>query len=65
MPPHNNTPNLQNDKYWLQMDELFELAEKKNLLTAINRSDTEKFYQFTTMLRVANTLSKIKVLEKK
>ncbi len=65
MSPNNNTPNPHDNKYWLQMAKLFELAEKKNLLTSINRSDTEKFYQFTTMLRVANTLSKVKILEKK
>jgi hypothetical protein len=47
------------------MDELFALAEKKNLLEAINRSDTEKFYAFTSMLRVANTLNKVKLLQKK
>lgn len=65
MSPNNNTHNPQDNTYWLQMAKLFELAEKKNLLTSINRSDTEKFYQFTTMLRVANTLSKVKILEKK
>jgi hypothetical protein len=61
----NNTPNSHTDAYWLQMDRLYALAEEKNLIAAIKKTDTEKFYAFTSMLRVANTLNKIKVLQKK
>jgi hypothetical protein len=55
----------QTDAYWLQMDRLYAEAEEKNLIAAIKKTDTEKFYTFTSMLRVANTLNKIKVLQKK
>ena len=62
---NNNTTNLYTDEYWLQMDKLFALAEEKNLIEAIKKTDTEKFYAFTFMLRVTNTLNEIKVLQKK
>ena len=62
---NNNTTDLHNDAYWLQMDKLYALAEEKNLIEAVKKTDTEKFYAFTSMLRVANTLNKIKVLQKK
>ncbi len=65
MPSNNDKSNLHDDAYWLQMDKLFALAEKKNLLEAIKKTDTEKFYAFTSMLRVTNTLNKIKVFQKK
>lgn len=65
MPSINDTTNLHTNEYWLQMDKLFVLAEEKNLLEAIKKTDTEKFYAFTSMLRVTNTLNKIKVLQKK
>lgn len=65
MSANNNKSNLHNDAYWLQMDELFALAEKKNLIEAINKSDTEKFYRFTSMMCISNTLSKVKIIEKK
>ena len=65
MSANNVTPGLHTDAYWLQMDKLYALAEEKNLIKAINRSDTEKFYAFTCMLRVTNTLNKVKLLQKK
>jgi hypothetical protein len=65
MSSHNDKSNLHTDAYWLQMDELFALAEKKNLTAAIKKTDTEKFYAFTSMMRMANTLAKAKVLKKK
>lgn len=65
MPLINNKSNCHNEAYWLQMDELFALAEKKNLIIAVNKSDTEKFHQFTSMMRVTNTLNKAIILKKK
>lgn len=65
MPSNNDKSNLHDDAYWLQMDELFALAEQKRIIEAIKKTDTEKFYAFTSMLRVTNTLNKIKVFQKK
>ena len=65
MSENNITPNIHTDAYWLLIDKLYAAAEEKNLKTAIKRTDTEKFYAFMSMLRVANTLNKIRVLEKK
>ncbi len=65
MSANKDTPGLHTDAYWLQMDKLYAKAEEKNLIAAIKKTDTEKFYAFTSMLRVANTLNKIKVLQKK
>jgi hypothetical protein len=65
MSANNNTPDLHTDAYWLQMDKLYALAEEKNLKAAIKKTDTEKFYAFTSMLRVTNTLNKIKTAQKK
>jgi len=65
MSANNNTPNLHTDAYWLHIDKLYAQAEEQNLKKAIQRTDTEKFYAFTSMLRVANTINKIKVLQKK
>ena len=65
MSSNNDTPHLHTDEYWRQMDKLFAFAEEKNLMAAIKKTDTEKFYAFTSMLRVSNTLNKIKLLQKK
>ena len=65
MTSNNDKSNLHDDAYWLQMDELFALAEQKRIIEAIKKTDTEKFYAFTSMLRVTNTLNKIKVFQKK
>ncbi len=65
MSANNDTPHLHDDTYWLKMDKLYALAEEKNLIAAIKKTDTEKFYAFTSMLRVANTLNKLKLLQKK
>ena len=65
MSSNNDTPHLHTDEYWRQMDKLFAFAEEKNLMAAIKKTDTEKFYAFTSMLRVTNTLNKLKVLQKK
>jgi hypothetical protein len=65
MPVNHDKMKSHTDAYWLQMDKLHALAEEKNLIAAIKKTDTEKFYAFTSMMRVANTLNKIKVLPKK
>ena len=39
-----------------------EIARRKE---AISRSDTEKFFHFTRMLRISNTLKKAKTIHKK
>ena len=39
-----------------------EVARRKE---AILRSDTEKFFQFTRMMRINNTLKKAKIIHKK
>ena len=57
--------SIYSDAYWKEVDKLFALAEKKNLLEAINKSDTEKFYLFTRMLRITNTLKKARTSLKK
>ena len=57
--------SIHSDAYWKEVDKLFALAEKKNLLEAINKSDTEKFYLFTRMLRITNTLKKARTSLKK
>lgn len=49
----------ENEEYWKKMDELYATADKKNLMVAINRTDTEKFHLFTRMLRLNNTLKKM------
>ncbi len=61
----NNIPKINSDKYWKQMDSLFAEAEKKNLIESIKKSDTEKFYDFTAMMRFTNTLRRLKVQKKK
>ena len=61
----NNIPKINSDEYWKQMDHLFAAAEQKNLIESIKKSDTEKFYDFTAMMRITNTLKRVKVLEKK
>lgn len=65
MASNTDKSNLHTDEYWLQMDKLFALAEEKNLIAAIKKTDTEKFYEFTSMMRVTNTLDKLKVRVKK
>ena len=47
------------------MDNLFAGDEKKKLIESIKKSDTEKFYNFTAMMRITNTLKRVKVQEKK
>jgi hypothetical protein len=49
----------QND-YWQKVDELAALKECQNIIEAINRTDTEKIFLFTKMLRLHNTLQKVK-----
>lgn len=56
-----NKNNITLNKYWQKADEQFALAEKKNIVEAISKSDTEKFYQFTRMMRITNTLKKAKI----
>jgi hypothetical protein len=64
MASFDNKLNPHNAAHWQQMDELFAADEKKKLLEAIIKSDTEKFYAFTSMLRLTNTLNKITVQKK-
>jgi hypothetical protein len=47
--------------YWQKVDELSALKEKQRIIEAISKTDTEKFFLFTKMLRLHNTLQKIKV----
>jgi hypothetical protein len=47
------------------MDAHFEIAERKNIVAAITKSDTEKFYEFTRMMRITNTLKKAKIIVNK
>ena len=61
----NNIPKINSDEYWKQMDNLFAEDEKKKLIESIKKSDTEKFYNFTAMMRITNTLKRVKVQEKK
>jgi hypothetical protein len=56
-----NKNNITLNKYWQKADEQFALAERKNIVEAISKSDTEKFYQFTRMMRITNTLKKAKI----
>ena len=57
--------DINNAEYWNQVDQLFTEAEKKNLIESIKKSDTEKFYDFTAMMRVTNTLNRVKLSGKK
>lgn len=59
MDDNTNKKTIQDDLYWQKMDELYASADKKNLIIAISRTDTEKFHLFTTMLRINNTLKKM------
>jgi hypothetical protein len=65
MPSENKNIIASSDEYWKKMDEHFAIAEKKNIMAAISKSDTEKFYEFTRMMRITNTLKKAKILVKK
>jgi hypothetical protein len=56
-----NKNNIGSNEYWQKADEQFALAERKNIVEAISKSDTEKFYQFTRMMRITNTLKKAKI----
>ena len=47
--------------YWKKVDELAALKEKQRILESVSKSDTEKFFLFTKMLRLHNTFQKIKV----
>lgn len=64
MSENNNKQTQGADDYWADMDKSFASAEKKKLLTAVKRSDTEKFYLFTAMLRLNNTLRRVKIQAK-
>jgi hypothetical protein len=46
--------------YWQKVDELAALKERQNIIEAITKTDTERFFLFTKMLRLHNTLQKIK-----
>jgi len=61
----NDIQKINSDEYWRQMDKLFAEAEKKNLIESIKKTDTEKFYNFTAMMRITNTLKGLKILENK
>ncbi len=47
------------------IDALYLTEEIKRRKEAILKSDTEKFFQFTRMMRVNNTLKKAKIIHKK
>lgn len=48
-------------EYWQKVDELAAAKERQNIIQAISKPDTEKFFLFTKMLRLHNTLQKIKI----
>jgi hypothetical protein len=50
---------------WKKMDALYEAEEIARRKEAILRSDTEKFLHFTKMIRINNTLKRMKVTHKK
>ncbi len=50
---------------WNKMDALYEAEEIARRKEAILRTDTEKFLQFTRMMRINNTLKKMKITHKK
>jgi hypothetical protein len=47
------------------IDALYLAEENRRRKEAILRTDTEKFYLFTRMMRINNTLSKAKIIHKK
>jgi hypothetical protein len=47
------------------LDALYLCEEKSRRKEAISRTDTEKFFQFTRMMRINNTLKKAKIIHKK
>lgn len=47
------------------IDALYLYAEKSRRKEAILRTDTEKFFQFTRMMRINNTLKRAKIIHKK
>ena len=47
-----------------EVDELYLSAEKARMKEAILKTDTEKFLLFTRMIRVNNTLKKLRILPK-
>jgi hypothetical protein len=55
-----NIVDTSDSGYWQKVDELAALKERQNIIEAINRTDTEKFFLFTKMLRLHNTLQEIK-----
>ena len=63
--PDKNINSSSSKEYWKEADTLFALAEEKNRLAAIKRTDTEKFYLFTKMMRITNTLEKLRASIKK
>jgi hypothetical protein len=55
-----NIITTNNSDYWQKVDELATLKERQNIIEAITKTDTEKFFLFIKMLRLHNTLQKIK-----
>jgi hypothetical protein len=47
------------------LDTLYLAEENKRRKEAILKTDTEKFFLFTRMMRISNTLKKFKVTHKK
>ncbi len=57
---HNNIVE-EDISYWKKVDELSALKEKQRIIESVSKSDTEKFFLFTKMLRLHYTFQKIKV----
>jgi hypothetical protein len=55
-----NIIDTSDNDYWQKVDKLAALKERQNIIEAITKTDTEKFFLFTKMLRLHNTLKKIK-----
>jgi hypothetical protein len=47
--------------YWQKVDELSVLKERQRIIEAISKTDTEKFFLYTQMLRLNNTMKKVKI----
>lgn len=50
---------------WQKMDAFHQAEEIARRKEAILRTDTEKFFRFTKMMRVNNTLRRMRVTHKK
>jgi hypothetical protein len=47
------------------LDALYESVDKKRRIEAIKRTDSEKFFDFTRMIRITHMLKNAKITHKK